>query len=143
MDCKNCGACCLGQDIPVLNNAHDEIAPEFVDAHGCLKQVDGRCVFFDTKTRLCTNYPGRPHVCINFLPGSARCLYTRLWAEVQLDWFNPDRSSPASEETIQAPFIPEMDTETMTVISIPGKSGQLVQSAIDRYNEAVRKTTHF
>src|SRR3989339_123382 len=100
MDCKDCGACCLGQNISVSDAVGDRISKEFVDQHGCLKQIEGRCMFFDMDTRLCKAYSNRPRVCVRFLPGSERCLYVRLWAEVRLDWFNPERKSVPSEAEI-------------------------------------------
>lgn len=143
MDCKDCGACCLGQNIPVSAAAGDRVSHEFVDEQGCLKQVEGRCVFFDTDTRLCSTYLNRPRVCARFLPGSARCLYVRLWAEVQLDWFNPERKPVPSESQIRTAFEPVMNDQDMTVISILGMPVDLTEPAISRYNDTVRQAIYF
>lgn len=138
MDCKDCGACCLGQNIPVSAALGDRVSSEFVDTHGCLKKVEGACVFFDHSTRLCGQYPNRPRTCVRFLPGSARCLYVRMWAEVRLDWFNRKRSNMPTEAEMVAPFEPEMNSEDMTVYSIPGMEREAFAPAVGKYNEAVR-----
>lgn len=135
MDCTNCGACCLGQSIGVEEGLGDRIPAHFLDDKGCLKLTEGRCIFFDSATRLCTNYEQRPYVCRRFVPGSARCLFIRLWAEVVLDWFGDDRAVH-DETTLLAPFEVAMDPATLKVQHIPG-AGERTAAAINRYNDVI------
>jgi hypothetical protein len=135
MDCTNCGACCLGQSIGVEAGLGDRIPPQFLDEHDCLKLVEGQCVFFDSSTRLCTNYEQRPYVCRRFIPGSARCLFIRLWADVVLDWFGDTKVVP-SEAVLLAPFEVTVDGATLRVGHIPGAPERTV-TAINHYNEKI------
>jgi Fe-S-cluster containining protein len=83
MNCTECGACCLNQEIPVT--PEDNIPPEFVE-NGKLKN-NGCCIFFDLETRHCKQYDKRPKVCIDFKKGCHWCVGIRGWADT-LGWFD-------------------------------------------------------
>ncbi len=137
MDCKDCGACCLGQSISVEKGLGDTIPDQYLDKQGCLKLVQGHCTFFNMETRLCDHYEQRPYVCRRFVPGSARCLFIRLWAEVTFDWFNPANRTTPSEDSLLALFDVVINNEDLTVQTIPGVPGEIAADPIKRYNEAI------
>lgn len=84
MDCTNCGACCVGQIIPLTALERGTTPLELMDGNGNLKSVDGHCILFDPKTRSCTDYEHRPQICRDFKSGCDRCVVMRAFGSARL-----------------------------------------------------------
>lgn len=134
MNCSNCGACCLDETVPVRPAKGDVIAPEFIDSEGCLKKIDGHCVFLDPQTRKCTNYDNRPTLCRSLDAGCGRCHLSRLWAELDLDWFGKKPRLPADGSFERFYASVQHEGTTMRIVAIGGRTEQ---SVIDRFNVLV------
>lgn len=139
MDCGNCGACCLDESIPVMPRKGDVIAAEYIDEEGCLRKVDGHCIFFDTKTRSCGNYEHRPWLCRSLDIGCGRCHLARLWAELVLDWSKPEASSsPVPLGSYERFYKTVSHVEgSMRIASIAGAEDEKTAAAVSSYNRAV------
>jgi Fe-S-cluster containining protein len=77
LDCKKCGACCMGQIVPV--QATDNV-PILMVADYFMRQVGGRCVALVGalgRETSCTIYKQRPAVCRALKKGSWACLAIR------------------------------------------------------------------
>ena len=86
MDCTDCGACCLGFEIPLLPTERGWTPRELIDVQGNLKVVEGphgrHCILFDPVSRRCTDYANRPSVCRDFEPGCRTCHTMRAWVGI-------------------------------------------------------------
>ena len=112
MDCTECGACCLHQEIPLREEdiIDDEFVCEMDDGVRYLGKVNGHCVFFNPETRMCTNYEERPTVCRVFPKGSPECLSIMAWAD-SIGWFGRHQRS-------LSPY--DYTNEEMEEVSLPG-----------------------
>lgn len=139
MDCTGCGACCLDESVPVRPWKGDTVADEYIDEEGCLKKINGHCVFFDPEARACTNYEGRPSLCKSLDVGCGRCHLARLWAGMCLGWFTPGTISLpiplGSYETFYANVVHVPNS--MKIESFAGTGTQKNAQAIQNYNSMV------
>ncbi len=86
--CDNCGACCLGMDIPLFSleefqQLPEELAQEIDEAIDAgLSDLGNSCLWFDQATKTCKHYEHRPEVCREFGVGSEDCMRRRRAEEV-------------------------------------------------------------
>lgn len=142
MNCTNCGACCLDETVPIRPWKGDNIPPQFVDDEGCLKKVDGHCVFFDTVTRQCGNYEHRPSLCRSLAVGCGRCHISRLWAEVELNWFSKAARMPKDGSFEKFYARVQHEPNSLAIVNIKDMT-QDTQTAVTEFNAQVLHVTEW
>ena len=81
INCDNCGACCISQDLMPLLSPVAIKYPELIQiSKSPLKTSELPCVWFNRATGKCNHYEDRPPTCRDFEVGGEQCMeYRRIY----------------------------------------------------------------